>query len=253
MKFKTALFSAIIISAANTCPAEIYKCVIDGKVNYLDRPCPSNSTTEKIIPSGPSIPVCKGSLDSIAHYMNDNKIKFIDEIKKICPGAYIAKDNTITVISENRKTIFNLNNSNDENLTFDDKNILSENDIFDFDGFKWEILSVKKFRNLGTERNLQKPANGIFIGIEFKVQNTTEKPRYIGNVILIANGTQHPSSSKSVYAENNYGYYDNDSTQFEPKSTLKTYSIFDADFSSEYILVLKERIGDKRAKIKISP
>ena len=167
MKIKTALFSVILISAANTCPAEIYKCVIDGKVHYMDRPCPSDSTTEKIIPSGPSIPVCKNSLDSISPLLNDNKIQFIDEIKKICPGAYIAKDNTITVIAENRKTIFNLNNSNYANMPDNDKNILSENDIFDFDGFKWEILSLKKFQHLGTERNLQRPANGIFIGIEF--------------------------------------------------------------------------------------
>ena len=72
-------------------------------------------------------------------------------------------------------------------------------------------------------------------------------------MLLIGNGTQYPSSSKSVYARYNYGYSDNDSTEFEPKSTLNTYAIFDADFSSEYFLILKERIGDKRARIRISP
>lgn len=134
----------------------------------------------------------------------------------------------------------------------DENGLLSQFKDFDFDGFNWDIVKVTCMPEIGNDYNLQEPEFDTWVIIEMRLKNISKVPRHYGSMVLLANGTQYPSSSKSVYARYNLNYKDNDFTSFEPGSTLNTFVVFDAGKSKDYILLIKSRWGDKRIKVKIS-
>jgi hypothetical protein len=143
-------------------------------------------------------------------------------------------------------------NSRTSSLPAKQETIYNQYEAFDFDGFNWKVLSVKRLPEIGRATDPQKPVNGTFVAVELQLKNISDKPRYYGSGILLGNNTQYPSSSKSHYLKEQMGYADNKYTQFQPGSVLKTYTVFDAGFSSEYILLHKEWSGDRQVKIRIS-
>ena len=122
---------------------------------------------------------------------------------------------------------------------------------FSFDGFQWRVLNAYRFHYGGSRRFPERPKNGMFVVVEFELQNTFDVPRYHGDMVLVGQGTQF--RSEPVSWEEELGYQHNWATEFEPGSRLKTYVTFDATLSREFILLVKQERGDGRVKVQIGP
>jgi hypothetical protein len=183
--------------------------------------------------------------------MNKDNDRFLSEIGRICPGAKVTRGNVVAVLVDGKQTEFRLSGQMPRTAV-EQETIYNQYEAFDFDGFNWKVLSVKRLPEIGRATDPQKPVNGTFVAVELQLKNISDKPRYYGSGILLGNNTQYPSSSKSHYLKEQMGYADNKYTQFQPGSVLKTYTVFDAGFSSEYILLHKEWSGDRQVKIRIS-
>lgn len=238
------------VSVANAQEA-MYRCLIDGKTSYLDRPCPSGAGRQVMSARGPVLPVCFKPVEPLLRFMNKDNERFLSEIARICPGAKVSDGNVVAVLIDGERTEFRLSGTLPR-ATVDREMIYDQYQSFDFDGFNWKVLSVKRLPQIGSGANPQKPTNGIFVVVELRVKNISEKARYYGSSLLLGGGTQFPASSKSVYLKEVMGYDDNNSTKFEPGSTLKTYMVFDANFSTDFVLLIKEWMGEQRAKVRIS-
>lgn len=232
---RIVLTLCVIISLSTFSDAEYYKCVTSsGKTIFTDSPPPDAKCEfkERI-----------NSFSESSGYINSMREE---------------SDSRIQANEEKRAKVVEEKNAAEEDQrrikeASAEGEILSQYQTFNHDGFEWKITNVRRFSSLGSESNPQKPSNGTFIVVELQLKNISSKPRYYGKMTHLSNGTQYPQSSMIVYAKEQLGYDYNSSTIFEPGSTLKTYEVFDAGFSSNGILLIEERgVGSARKKVKIS-
>lgn len=246
-----AMWMAIALFSGRAHAQEaVYRCVFEGKTVYTDRPCPSGAVGTVVVSplTATSIPVCSGSVEPLLQYLNNER--FMVELRKICPGAKIDDKGRVIVLVEGRRVEIMVGGGM-ERATQDQEKIFDQYQAFEFDGFIWRVLSVKKFLEVGRAGYSQKPKNGVFVVVEFELKNASSRPRYHGSGIILVRDTQYPESSKVVYAEEQMGYRSNSTTQFMAGSRLKSYMMFDTEFSSEYTLVLRAFGGGKMVKIRL--
>lgn len=244
-------FLCVCVSLASA-QEGMYRCVIDGRASYLDRPCPSGAAGRQVMSGrGAVLPVCSKPVEPLLRYMNKDNERFLSEIARICPGAKVSDGNVVAVLVDGQHTEFRLSGVLPK-ASADREMIYDQYQSFDFDGFNWKVLSVKRLPQIGSETNPQMPKNGTFVVVELQAKNISGKARYYGSSLLLGGGTQFPASSKSHYLEEFMGYRDNQSTKFEPGSTLKTYMVFDANFSTDFVLLIKAWVGESQAKVRIS-
>lgn len=231
--------------------AGLYRCVIDGKVEFRDLPCPGTAQQSGVLTLGGTPAQCTGSLDDAMRHLGKDGQRFVAELQKACPGAKVSDSGTVTVVADGRLRTFRVEPASPQDSAGTEE-VVDRYRSFIFDGFQWRLMSVKRFDRLGPDSNPQKPENGSFVLVEFELKNVSGKPRYYGSMVLVGGGTQFPSSSVKVYAKEQMRYESNGSTQFEPGVSLKTYEVFDAKFFSDYVLVIKEWVGSRRIRLKIS-
>ncbi len=128
-----------------------------------------------------------------------------------------------------------------------------QNERFMLDGFEWSILNVHAFSQLGRPSNLQRPANDLFVLVEFEATNLTNQAAYIhSNLVLTADGQQYESSSYRVYAEEQMHYDHGGSVNVEPGITHKMYYVFDVRRHSSYKLIIRSFLGHERVEKEIN-
>lgn len=125
----------------------------------------------------------------------------------------------------------------------------------EFDGFEWNILSVRRFYEKGEKGILrEKPTKNHYVVVEMTIKNKNELPvDYERNRFnLVCDGEQYNTDGAYLF-KYQMGYEIPRVDIIQPGAMIKTYKAFDVSSSTKCKFVMRNVITGEQVAIDITP